>query len=74
MQAENPLGRAWLRSDVAAVLFDEPLTVNRSRIEMAVAFKIKALHRELDLTIITSPRPDRGADFADTVVVNACGA
>src|ERR1700712_4912843 len=58
------LGRGLVRSDVAAVLFDEPLTV------IDPELKLKALHRELDLTMIYVTHDQTEAlTFADTVVV-----
>src|SRR6267154_2588054 len=56
------LGRGLVRSDVAAVLFDEPLTV--------IDPELKALHRDLDLTMIYVTHDQTEAlTFADTVVV-----
>ncbi|MBE7608071.1 ABC transporter ATP-binding protein, partial [Salmonella enterica subsp. enterica serovar 4:-:1,2] len=46
------LGRGLVRSDVAAVLFDEPLTVIDPELKWQLRPKLKALHRELDLTMI----------------------
>ncbi|MFN5686931.1 ABC transporter ATP-binding protein, partial [Bradyrhizobium sp.] len=46
------LGRGLVRSDVAAVLFDEPLTVIDPELKWQLRSKLKALHRELDLTMI----------------------
>src|SRR5947207_12498307 len=46
------LGRGLVRSDVAAVLFDEPLTVIDHELKWQLRSKLKALHRELDLTMI----------------------
>src|SRR2546429_761568 len=43
------LGRGLVRSDVAAVLFDEPLTVIDPELKWQVRPQLKALHRELDL-------------------------
>ena len=58
------LGRGLVRSDVAAVLFDEPLTVIDPHLKWELRSKLKALHRSLDLTMIyVNSRPDRGADF-----------
>src|ERR1700755_2339703 len=64
------LGRGLVRSDVAAVLFDEPLTVIDPELKWQLRSKLKALHRELDLTMIYVPHDQTEAlTFADTVVV-----
>src|SRR5580693_6418315 len=47
------LGRGLVREDVAAVLFDEPLTVIDPELKWQLRSKLKALHRDLDLTMIT---------------------
>ena len=64
------LGRGLVRSDVAAVLFDEPLTVIDPELKWQLRSKLKALHRELDLTMIYVTHDQTEAlTFADTVVV-----
>src|SRR5438046_8531748 len=64
------LGRGLVRSDVAAVLFDEPLTVIDPELKWQLRSKLKALHRELDLTMIFCTHDQTEAlTFADTVVV-----
>src|SRR3954464_2481999 len=64
------LGRGLVRSDVAAVLFDEPLTVIDPELKWELRSKLKALHRELDLTMIYVTHDQTEAlTFADTVVV-----
>src|SRR5256712_9499483 len=64
------LGRGVVRSDVAAVLFDEPLTVIDPELKWQLRSKLKALHRELDLTMIYVTHDQTEAlTFADTVVV-----
>src|ERR1700749_1950243 len=64
------LGRGLVRSDVAAVLFDEPLTVIDPELKWQLRSKLKALHRELDLTMIYVTHDQTEAlPFADTVVV-----
>src|ERR1700723_4319956 len=64
------LGRGLVRSDVAAVLFDEPLTVIDPELKWQLGSKLKALHRELDLTMIYVTHDQTEAlTFADTVVV-----
>ncbi len=64
------LGRGLVRSDVAAVLFDEPLTVIDPELKWELRSKLKALHRTLDLTMIYVTHDQTEAlTFADTVVV-----
>lgn len=69
------LGRGLVRSDVAAVLFDEPLTVIDPHLKWELRSKLKALHRALDLTMIYVTHDQTEAlTFADTVVVMHDGA
>src|ERR1700674_4512058 len=64
------LGRGLVRSDVAAVLFDEPLPVIDPALKWQLRSKLKALHRDLDLTMIYVTHDQTEAlTFADTVVV-----
>src|SRR6202171_1911862 len=64
------LGRGLVRADVAAVLFDEPLTVIDPELKWQLRSKLKALHRDLDLTMIYVTHDQTEAlTFADTVVV-----
>src|SRR6201988_4624800 len=64
------LGRGLVRSDVAAVLFDEPLTVIDPELKWQLRSKMKALHRELAPTMIYVTHAQTEAlTFADTVVV-----
>jgi glycerol transport system ATP-binding protein len=64
------LGRGLVRSDVAAVLFDEPLTVIDPHLKWELRSKLKALHKALDLTMIYVTHDQTEAlTFADTVVV-----
>jgi glycerol transport system ATP-binding protein len=64
------LGRGLVRSDFAAVLFDEPLTVIDPELKWQLRSKLKALHRDLDLTMIYVTHDQTEAlTFADTVVV-----
>ncbi|CAN5383965.1 ABC transporter ATP-binding protein [soil metagenome] len=64
------LGRGLVRADVAAVLFDEPLTVIDPALKWELRSKLKALHRALDLTMIYVTHDQTEAlTFADTVVV-----
>ncbi|KIZ46936.1 MULTISPECIES: ABC transporter ATP-binding protein [Rhodopseudomonas] len=64
------LGRGLVRADVAAILFDEPLTVIDPHLKWELRSKLKALHRALDLTMIYVTHDQTEAlTFADTVVV-----
>ena len=64
------LGRGLVRSDVAAVLFDEPLTVIDPELKWQLRSKLKALHSDLDLTkIYVTQDQTEALTFADTVVV-----
>lgn len=46
------LGRGLVRSDVAAVLFDEPLTVIDPHLKWHLRRKLKEVHEQLKLTLI----------------------
>ncbi len=64
------LGRGLVRSDVAAILFDEPLTVIDPHLKWELRSKLKALHTALDLTMIYVTHDQTEAlTIADTVVV-----
>ena len=64
------LGRGLVRADVAAVLFDEPLTVIDPLLKWELRSKLKVLHRQLDMTMIYVTHDQTEAlTFADTVVV-----
>ncbi|HEY8566908.1 MAG TPA: ABC transporter ATP-binding protein [Beijerinckiaceae bacterium] len=69
------LGRGLVRSDVAAILFDEPLTVIDPNLKWQLRSMLKELHRSLDLTMIYVTHDQTEAlTFADTVVVMHDGA
>jgi glycerol transport system ATP-binding protein len=64
------LGRGLVRSDVSAVLFDEPLTVIDPKLKWELRSKLKAVHRALDLLMIYVTHDQVEAlTFADRVVV-----
>src|ERR1700759_2525212 len=64
------LGRGLVRSDVAAVLFDEPLTVIDPSLKWELRSKLKAVHRALDVLMIYVTHDQVEAlTFADKVVV-----
>ena len=69
------LGRGLVRQDVAAVLFDEPLTVIDPGLKWELRSKLKAVHRALDLLMIYVTHDQTEAlTFADQVVVMNAGA
>ncbi|WP_454683481.1 ABC transporter ATP-binding protein [Ancylobacter moscoviensis] len=69
------LGRGLVRSDVNAILFDEPLTVIDPHLKWQLRSTLKELHRALDLTMIYVTHDQTEAlTFADTVVVMHDGA
>ena len=64
------LGRGLVRPDVAAVLFDEPLTVVDPALKWELRSKLKAVHRALDLLMIYVTHDQTEAlTFADQVMV-----
>ncbi|MCW5263261.1 ABC transporter ATP-binding protein [Verminephrobacter eiseniae] len=68
------LGRGLVRPDVAAVLFDEPLTVIDPRLKWQLRRKLKQIHHELQLTLIYVTHDQVEAlTFADQVVVMTRG-
>jgi glycerol transport system ATP-binding protein len=69
------LGRGLVRSDVSAVLFDEPLTVIDPALKWELRSKLKAVHQALDLLMIYVTHDQVEAlTFADEVVVMKDGA
>ena len=68
------LGRGLAREDVAAILFDEPLTVIDPHIKYALRRKLKLVHQATRRTLIYVTHDQSEAmTFADTVVVMAAG-
>ena len=68
------LGRGLVRSDVAAVLFDEPLTVIDPHLKWQLRRKLKQIHQELRLTLVYVTHDQVEAlTFADRVVVMDAG-
>ena len=68
------LGRGLVREDVAAVLFDEPLTVIDPHLKWQLRRKLKQIHHELKLTLIYVTHDQVEAlTFADKVVVMTRG-
>lgn len=68
------LGRGLVRPDVAAVLFDEPLTVIDPHLKWELRSKLKEIHRKLNVTMIYVTHDQTEAlTFADKVVVMSDG-
>lgn len=64
------LGRGLVRNDVAAILFDEPLTVIDPHLKWLLRSKLKQIHQQLKLTLIYVTHDQTEAlTFADQVVV-----
>ncbi len=64
------LGRGLVRSDVAAILFDEPLTVIDPHLKRLLRRKLKQIHARFKLTMIYVTHDQLEAlTFADQVVV-----
>jgi glycerol transport system ATP-binding protein len=68
------LGRGLVRPDVAAVLFDEPLTVIDPHLKWLLRRKLKQIHQQLKLSLIYVTHDQTEAlTFADRVVVMTQG-
>jgi glycerol transport system ATP-binding protein len=68
------LGRGLVRPDVAAVLFDEPLTVIDPHVKWLLRRKLKQIHQQLALTLVYVTHDQTEAlTFADRVVVMSHG-
>lgn len=64
------LGRGLVRENVAAILFDEPLTVIDPHLKWLLRMQLKALHQRLKRTMILVTHDQTEAlTFADKVVV-----
>ena len=64
------LGRGLVRSDVSAILFDEPLTVIDPQLKWHLRRKLKQIHEQFKLTLIYVTHDQNEAlTFADQVVV-----
>jgi len=64
------LGRGLVRSDVAAILFDEPLTVIDPHLKWQLRRKLKEIHEQFKLTLIYVTHDQNEAlTLADQVVV-----
>jgi glycerol transport system ATP-binding protein len=68
------LGRGLVRDDVAAILFDEPLTVIDPHLKWELRSRLKELHRRVPVTMIYVTHDQTEAlTFADRVVVMSQG-
>lgn len=68
------LGRGLVREDVAAILFDEPLTVIDPQVKFDLRRKLKLVHETLKLTLVYVTHDQSEAlTFADQVVVMSDG-
>jgi len=68
------LGRGLVRDDVAAILFDEPLTVIDPHLKWELRARLKELHRQVPTTMIYVTHDQTEAlTFADRVVVMSEG-
>lgn len=64
------LGRGLVRSDVAAILFDEPLTVIDPHLKWHLRRKLKEIHEQLKLTLIYVTHDQMEAlTFAERVIL-----
>jgi glycerol transport system ATP-binding protein len=64
------MGRGLVRTDVSAILFDEPLTVIDPHLKTALRRKLEEIHEESKLTLIYVTHDQTEAlTFADKVVV-----
>jgi glycerol transport system ATP-binding protein len=64
------LGRGLVREDVAAILFDEPLTVIDPHVKFELRRKLKQVHETLKLTLVYVTHDQNEAlTFADAVIV-----
>ena len=64
------LGRGLVRSDVAAILFDEPLTVIDPHLKWQLRRKLKEIHEQLKLTMVYVTHDQMEAlTFAEYVMV-----
>ena len=75
MKQKISLGRGLVRKDVAAILFDEPLTVIDPHLKWQLRSKLKQIHHELKLSLIYVTHDQVEAlTFADQVVLMEGGA
>jgi glycerol transport system ATP-binding protein len=64
------MGRGLVRTDVSAILFDEPLTAIDAHLKISLRRHLKRIHQQRQLTMIYVTHDQTEAlTFADTVVV-----
>jgi glycerol transport system ATP-binding protein len=64
------LGRGLVRTDVAAILFDEPLTAIDPHLKISIRRQLREIHEQRELTLIYVTHDQTEAlTFADKVVV-----
>ncbi|WP_136064471.1 ABC transporter ATP-binding protein [Modicisalibacter radicis] len=64
------MGRGLVRDDVAAILFDEPLTVIDPQLKWRLRRKLKQIHRRFDITMVYVTHDQLEAStFADKIAV-----
>lgn len=64
------MGRGLVRTDVAAILFDEPLTAIDPQLKISIRLQLKEIHEQRRLTLIYVTHDQTEAlTFADRVVV-----
>ncbi|MEM8497682.1 MAG: ABC transporter ATP-binding protein [Pseudomonadota bacterium] len=69
-QQKVSMGRGLVRSDVSAILFDEPLTVIDPQLKWRLRRKLKQIHQQFDTTMIYVTHDQVEAlTFADKVAV-----
>ena len=74
MKQKISLGRGMVREDVAAILFDEPLTVIDPQLKWVLRSQLKTLHHEFGHTMVYVTHDQTEAlTFAETVVVMSNG-
>jgi glycerol transport system ATP-binding protein len=74
MKQKISLGRGLVRSDVNAILFDEPLTVIDPHLKWQLRSQLKVLHQRFRHTMVYVTHDQTEAlTFADTVVVMHMG-
>jgi glycerol transport system ATP-binding protein len=70
VKQKTSLGRGLVRPDVAAILFDEPLTVIDPHLKWQLRRKLKEIHQRLRLTLVYVTHDQKEAlTFAEQVAV-----
>ncbi len=64
------MGRGLVRSDVSAILFDEPLTVIDPHLKWKLRRKLKQIHEQFNITMVYVTHDQLEAStFADKIAV-----